>query len=171
MTSKNVALNGQGITYAQNQTSGILVNGLPIELVSQWIEIWTKQSFAVSVSNELRRQYYKNDTEFSLVMRKAGYVPVRTKKLTGKEQQFWLYRVTGNDKGVSTNKNNKINRFIPFVQYSKRPIRTFERIAVDGQWLYVYADHIRFLTKKCHRVEGVRVQGYTAKGIELREVV
>ncbi|WP_340618977.1 hypothetical protein [Xenorhabdus entomophaga] len=103
-------------------------------------------------------------------MRKAGYVPVRTKKLTGKEQRFWLYRVTGNDKGVSTNKDNKINKFNPFVQYNKRPIRTFERIAVDGQWLYVYADHIRFLTKKRHRVEGVRVQGYTANGIEMREV-
>ncbi|WP_155399132.1 hypothetical protein [Xenorhabdus bovienii] len=50
-------------------------------------------------------------------------------------------------------------------------MRAFEHIAVDGQWLYVYADHIRFLTKKRHRVEGVRVQGYTAKGIELREVL
>ncbi|WP_340615399.1 hypothetical protein [Xenorhabdus entomophaga] len=50
MTSKKAALNGQGLAHAQNQTSGILVNGLPIELVSQWIEIWTKQSFAASVS-------------------------------------------------------------------------------------------------------------------------
>ncbi|MBD2819332.1 hypothetical protein ID852_01195 [Xenorhabdus sp. 42] len=170
MTSKNMALIGQGLPYTQNQTSGILVNGLPIELVSQWIEIWTKQSFAVSVSNELRRQYYKNDAEFSLAMRKAGYVLVHTRKLTGKRERFWLYRKTGNDKGVGIKEVIKINKFTPFVQYAKRPIRTFERIAIDGQWLYVYADHIRFLTKKRHRVGGVRVQGYTAQGIELREV-
>ncbi|OTA14277.1 antA/AntB antirepressor family protein [Xenorhabdus vietnamensis] len=113
----------------------------------------------------------RNDAEFSKLMRRLGYVPVRTRKLTGKRERFWLYRKTGNDKGVGTKEINKINRFTPFVQYAKRPIRTFERIAVDGQWLYVYADHIRFLTKKRHRVEGVRVQGYTAKGIELREVV
>ncbi|MDC9591668.1 hypothetical protein PSI23_20885, partial [Xenorhabdus sp. XENO-10] len=108
----------------------------------------------------------RNDAEFSKLMRRLGYVPVRTRKLTGKRERFWLYRKTGNDKGVGTKEINKINRFTPFVQYAKRPIRTFERIAVDGQWLYVYADHIRFLTKKRHRVEGVRVQGYTAKGIE-----
>ncbi|CDG99609.1 hypothetical protein [Xenorhabdus bovienii] len=120
---------------------------------------------------EYLNQLIRNDAEFSKLMRRLGYVPVRTRKLTGKRERFWLYRKTGNDKGVGIKEINKINRFTPFVQYAKRPVRAFDRIAVDGQWLYVYADHIRFLTKKRHRVEGVRVQGYTAKGIELREVL
>ncbi|MDC9623831.1 hypothetical protein PSI22_19885 [Xenorhabdus sp. XENO-7] len=120
---------------------------------------------------EYLSQLIRNDAEFSKLMRRLGYVPVRTRKLTGKRERFWLYRKTGNDKGVGTKEMNKINRFSPFVQYAKRPVRAFEHIAVDGQWLYVYADHIRFLTKKRHRVEGVRVQGYTAKGIDLREVL
>lgn len=83
--------------------SGVQVNGLPIELVRQWAEFWTKQSFAVSVPTELRRQYYPDDAAFSQAMRKAGYVPVRTRKLTGKLSSFWLYRVTGSDRGASHN--------------------------------------------------------------------
>ncbi|CDG20594.1 conserved protein of unknown function [Xenorhabdus poinarii G6] len=114
----------------------------------------------------------RNDAEFSRLMRRLGYIKVRTRQITGKINDVWVYR--NNEKGireVRTKEISKINRFTPFVQYAKRPVRTFERIAVDGQWLYVYADHIRFLTKKRHRVEGTRVQGYTAQGIELREVV
>ncbi|PHM29059.1 hypothetical protein [Xenorhabdus innexi] len=113
----------------------------------------------------------RNDAEFSKLMRRLGYIKVRTRQITGKINDVWVYR--HNEKGmkeVRTKEVSKINRFTPFVQYAKQPLRTFERIAVDGQWLYVYADHIRFLTKKRHRVEGVRVQGYTAKGVELREV-
>lgn len=170
MKTKNSSLTAGGLPYAKKQTSGILVNGLPIELVRGWSEFRTKQSFAVSVSDELRRQYYKDDSAFSKAMYKAGYVPVRTRKLTGKRERFWLYRVTGNDKGVGTKEPSKINEFVPFVQYSKRPASTRKKVAVDGQWLYVYADHIRFLTKKRHRVDGIRVQGYTAKGIDMREV-
>ncbi len=32
-------------------------------------------------------------------------------------------KLTGNDKGLSTNKNNKINKFIPFVQHVNQPSR------------------------------------------------
>ncbi|WP_052726056.1 hypothetical protein [Xenorhabdus bovienii] len=46
----------------------------------------------------------RNDAEFSKLMRRLGYVPVRTRKLTGKRERFWLYRKTGNDKGVGTKK-------------------------------------------------------------------
>ncbi|PHM64812.1 hypothetical protein Xsto_02563 [Xenorhabdus stockiae] len=114
----------------------------------------------------------RNDAEFSKLMRRLGYVKVRTRQITGKINDVWIYRHNERSiKEVRTKEKLKNNKLTPFVQYAKRPIKTFERIAVDGQWLYVYADHIRFLTKKRHRVEGVRVQGYTAKGIELREVV
>ncbi|MDE1476614.1 hypothetical protein [Xenorhabdus bovienii] len=113
----------------------------------------------------------RNDAEFSKLMRRLGYVKVRTRQITGKINDVWIYRHNERDiKEVRTKERIKNNKIDPFVQYIKRPARAFDRIAVDGQWLYVYADHIRFLTKKRHRVEGVRVQGYTAKGIELREV-
>ncbi|MDE9447774.1 hypothetical protein KKJ04_20000 [Xenorhabdus bovienii] len=46
----------------------------------------------------------RNDAEFSKLMRRLGYVPVRTRKLTGKRERFWLYRKIGNDKGVGTKK-------------------------------------------------------------------
>jgi hypothetical protein len=36
-----------------------------------------------------------------------------------------------------------------------------KRVALDGKWQHVYADHIRFLAKKRHRVDGVRMQGYS----------
>ncbi|MCG3460272.1 hypothetical protein L7G72_00045 [Xenorhabdus bovienii] len=114
----------------------------------------------------------RNDAEFSKLMRRLGYVKVRTRQITGKINDVWIYRHNERDlKEVRTKERIKNNKIDPFVQYAKRPVRAFDRIAVDGQWLYVYADHIRFLTKKRHRVEGVRVQGYTAKGIDLREVL
>ena len=147
--------------------SGVLVNGLPIELVRQWEEFWTKQSFAVSVPTELRRQYYSDDAAFGQAMREAGYVPVRTKKLTGKQESFWLYRVTRNDKGVCKSENHINNELRHFVQVSLTPQKAFKLAAVDGQWLYVYDDHIRFLTKKRVRVDGKQVTGYTAKGVRL----
>ncbi|ECK2143463.1 hypothetical protein FQW43_27890, partial [Salmonella enterica subsp. enterica serovar Enteritidis] len=50
----------------------------------------------------------------------------------------------------------------PVVQTMTKPHPWFKCVALDGKWQYVYADHIRFLTKKRHRVDGVRVQGYTA---------
>lgn len=143
------------------------VNGLPIQLVRQWAEFWTKQSFAVSVPTELRRQHYPDDAEFGKAMREAGYVPVRTKQITGKEARFWLYRKTGNDKGLSLIGDNKNNELFHFVQASEKPKKAFKRVAVDGKWLFVYEDHIRFLTKKRVRVDGKQVTGYTAKGVRL----
>ncbi|MCC8378961.1 hypothetical protein [Xenorhabdus sp. PB30.3] len=138
----------------------------------------------------------KSNIEFGRLMTRLGYIKIRTDKITGHKETFWVYRsaekglnarekqpqidtsyarvikrISHGKQSLCPNTSLKNNVFTPFVQYAKQPIRTFERIAVDGQWLYVYADHIRFLTKKRHRVEGVRVQGYTAKGIELREVV
>ncbi|MDE1476420.1 hypothetical protein KKJ22_07330 [Xenorhabdus bovienii] len=112
----------------------------------------------------------KDNAEFSRLMKRLGYIKVRTRKITGSLQDFWVYRHKEKITPLRTKERIKNNKIAPFVQYAKRPVRAFERIAVDGQWLYVYADHIRFLTKKRHRVEGVRVQGYMAKGIELREV-
>ncbi|HEJ9057487.1 TPA: hypothetical protein SML50_001753 [Serratia fonticola] len=147
--------------------SGVQVNGLPIELVRQWAEFWTKQSFAVSVPTELRRQYYPDDAAFSQAMRKAGYVPVRTRKLTGKLSSFWLYRVTGSDRGVCTEETTASKAYGGFVQASEKPQKAFKRVAVDGKWLHVYDDHIRFLTKKRVRVDGKQVMGYTAKGVRL----
>ncbi|MCE9886532.1 hypothetical protein [Obesumbacterium proteus] len=162
---KLTALTGCGRTHSDSITSGILVNGLHIELVRQWIEYPTKQSFAVSVSTEVRRQYYLNDAAFSEAMREAGYLPVRTRKLTGKDGRFWLYRATGKDKGVVAEKTAPHKACSVFVQVSEQPRKAFKRVAVDGKWLSVYADHIRFLTKKRVRVEGKQVMGYTAKGL------
>ncbi|EHI7337533.1 hypothetical protein V0N18_004345 [Salmonella enterica] len=143
------------------------VNGLPLSMVDQWREYPTTRSFAVSVPAALRRQYYPDDAAFSKAMREAGYVPVRTRKLTGKDARFWLYRVTGNDKGGVAAEPAPRKASAPVVQTMTRPHPWFKRVALDGKWRYVYADHIRFLTKKCHRVEGVRVQGYTAGGLKV----
>lgn len=143
------------------------VNGLPLSMVKQWQEYPTKRTFAVSVPTELRRQYYPNDAAFSQAMRRAGYMAVRTRKLTGKRERFWLYRVTGNDKEVGTAEPAPRKASAPVVQTMTKPHPWFKRVALDGQWQYVYADHIHFLTKKRHRVDGVRVQGYTAGGLKM----
>ncbi|EIN1895296.1 hypothetical protein LN255_001106 [Salmonella enterica subsp. enterica serovar Cerro] len=151
---------GKGFTTRERKEPD--VNGLPLSMVDQWQEYQTKRSFAVSVSTELRRQYYPDDAAFSKAMREAGYVPVRTRKLTGKDARFWLYRVTGNDKGVVAAESAPHKACAPVVQTISKPHPWFKRVALDGKWQHVYADHIRFLTKKRHRVDGVRVQGYTA---------
>lgn len=165
MKLKKSPFAGEGQTHSKPVTSGILVNGLPIELVRQWTEYPTKQSFAVSVSTEVRRQYYRNDADFSRAMKAAGYVSVRTTQLTGKQESFWLYRKTGSDKGVCKSEVIKNNMLPHYVQVSEQPKKAFKCVAVDGKWLHVYADHIRFLTKKRVRVEGKQVMGYTAKGL------
>jgi len=165
MKLKKSPFAGEGQTHSKPITSGILVNGLPIELVRQWTEYPTKQSFAVSVSTEVRRQYYPNDAAFGKAMRVAGYVPVRTRKLTGKKDSFWLYRRTVNDKGVCPQEPASHKACSVVVQTMTKPQPWFKHIALDGKWQYVYADHIRFLTKKRHRVDGERVQGYTAKDL------
>jgi hypothetical protein len=87
-------------------------------------------------------------------MREAGYVPVRTRKLTGKQASYWLYRVTGDDKGVCTAEPAPRKASAPVVQTMTKPHPWFKRVALDGKWQHVYADHIRFLTKKRHRVDG-----------------
>lgn len=150
----------------KDKTAGS-VNGLPLAMVRQWTEYQTKRSFAVSIPVELRRQHYPNDAAFGNSMRKAGYVSVRTRKLTGKLESFWLYRVTGNDKGVCTAETTQQKACSVVVQAIAKPHPWFKRVALDGKWLHVYADHIRFLTKKRHRVDGVRVQGYTAGGLKV----
>lgn len=143
------------------------VNGLPLVMVRQWTEYQTKRSFAVSIPAELRRKYYPDDAAFGKAMRDAGYVPVRSRKLTGKDARFWLCRVSGNDKGVVAAEPAQCKACSVVVQTMTKPHPWFKRVALDGKWLYVYADHISFLTKKRHRVDGVRVQGYTASGLKV----
>ncbi|MDA5535836.1 MULTISPECIES: hypothetical protein [Yersinia] len=164
------ALIGCGQTQPKIVLSGINVNGLPIEFVGQWTEYWTKQSFAISVPANIRRQYYPDDSAFSVAMRKAGYVPVRTRKLTGKDGRFWLYRVTGKDKGVVAPVPANSKAYNPFVQVSHKPRYGYNEVALDGKLLHVYGDHIRLLTKKRVRVNGKQVQGYTAKGLRVEVV-
>lgn len=164
------ALIGSGQTQPKIVLSGINVNGLPIEFVSQWTEYWTKQSFAISVPANIRRQYYPDDSAFSVAMRKAGYVPVRTRKLTGKDGRFWLYRVTGKDKGVVALVPANSKACGLFVQVSHKPRYGYNEVALDGKLLHVYGDHIRLLTKKRVRVNGKQVQGYTAKGLRVEVV-
>ncbi len=108
------------------------VNGLPLSMVHQWQEYPTKRTFAVSVSTELRRQYYLNDAVFSKAMRNAGYVPVRTRRLTGKLASVWLYRVTGNDKGVCTAEPAPRKASAPVVQTMTKPHPWFKRVALSG---------------------------------------
>ncbi|UNK22416.1 hypothetical protein [Yersinia intermedia] len=164
------ALIGSTQTQPKIVLSGINVNGLPIEFVDQWTEYWTKQSFAISVPANIRRQYYPDDSAFSVAMRKAGYVPVRTRKLTGKDGRFWLYRVTGKDKGVVAPVPANSKAYNPFVQVSHKPRYGYNEVALDGKLLHVYGDHIRLLTKKRVRVNGKQIQGYTAKGLRVEVV-
>lgn len=163
MTATNTASQKESPSLAGSKEPN--VNGLPLSMVRQWCEYPAKRTFTVSVPTELRRQYYLNDADFSEAMRDAGYVPVRTRKLTGKDARFWLYRVTGNDNVVVAEKPLPHKAYGVFVQVSEQPRKTFKRVAVDGKWLHVYADHIRFLAKKRVRVEGKQVMGYTAKGV------
>ncbi|EAR2106002.1 hypothetical protein EGV09_14115 [Salmonella enterica] len=146
------------------------VNGLPLSMVAQWQEYQTKRTFAVSVPVELRRQYSPDDATFGKAMRETGYIPVRTRKLTGKLASYWLYRVTGNDKGVCTVEPAPRKAYKAVVQTVTKPHPWFNRVALNGKWQYVYADHIRLLTKKRHRVDGLRVQGYTAAGLAVEVI-
>lgn len=162
------ALQSKGLPLAGSKEPD--VNGLPLSMVHQWQEYPTKRSFAVSVPVELRRQYYPDDATFGKAMREAGYTPVRTRKLTGKKDSFWLYRVTGNDKGVCPAEPVPHKASVPVVQTISKPHPWFKRVALDGKWQHVYADHIHLLTKKRHRVDGVRVQGYTAAGLTVEVI-
>ncbi len=137
----------------------------------------------------------KNDAEFSRLMGRLGYVKIRTRKITGRFETFWVYRSA--EKGLSATEKQPLidanyvavvkrvsggkqevcaegtaphKASESFVQMSNIPRYGYNRVAVDGEWLYVYADHINKLTKKRHRLDGVRVQGYTAKGLRVEVV-
>lgn len=168
MTTAMTAVQSKGFPVAGSKEPD--VNGLPLSMVDQWQEYQTTRTFAVSVPSALRRQYYPDDAAFGKAMRDAGYVTIRTRKLTGKLESFWLYRVTGDDKGVCTAEPAQRKACSVVVQAMTKPHPWFKRVALDGKWQYVYADHIRFLTKKRHRVDGVRVQGFTAGGLSVEVI-
>ncbi|MEN3259981.1 hypothetical protein AAH678_14720 [Sodalis endosymbiont of Spalangia cameroni] len=114
----------------------------------------------------------RDNAEFSKLMRRLGYIQVRSRKITGLLETFWLYRSTrhelAKDTPLRTDKGLSKKAFIPFVQASERERFGFKRIPIDGKWLHVYADHIRFLTKKRIRIDGRQLTGYTAKGIPVQ---
>ncbi len=137
----------------------------------------------------------KNDAEFSRLMGRLGYVKIRTRKITGRKEAFWIYRSA--EKGLSAAEKQplmdasysdvvkRISRgkqevcpegaaphkaSEPFVQVSHKPRYGYNEVAVDGKLLHVYGDHIRLLTKKRVRVNGKQVQGYTAKGLRVEVV-
>lgn len=113
----------------------------------------------------MRRQFYPDDAAFGKAMREAGYVSVRTRKLTGKDARFWLYRVTGNDKGGVAAESAPHKASAVTVQASETERFAFKRVAVDGRYLWVYADHIHFLKKIRTRISGKQVQGYSARNV------
>ncbi|HGJ5878452.1 MAG TPA: hypothetical protein ACHBZ9_05085, partial [Arsenophonus nasoniae] len=109
----------------------------------------------------------RNDAEFSKLMKRLGYIKVRTRKITGKLNDFWIYRCKEKSlKQVRTKEIIKNNKLTPFVQYVNQPMKAFKHILVDGEYRYVYEDHIHFLTKKRQRIAGKQLTGYTAKGVE-----
>lgn len=113
----------------------------------------------------------RNDAEFSKLMKRLGYTKVRTRKITGMLNDFWIYRCKERRVNeLRTKENIKNNELIGLVQYTKQPAKAFKHILVDGKYCYVYEDHIHFLTKKRQRIAGKQVTGYTAKGVEMREV-
>ena len=103
-------------------------------------------------------------------MTRLGYVSTRTRKMTGRFERFWVYRIRGKgllDEGKCADNQLLKNNFIPFVQASERERFGFKRISVDGKWLHAYADHIRFLAKKRIRIDGRQLTGYTAKEVNV----
>lgn len=103
-------------------------------------------------------------------MTRLDYVSIRIRKITGRFESFWIYRTRSQgllDEGVRADKQLSKKTFIPLVQVSERERFGFKRIPVDGKWLHVYADHIRFLTKKRVRIDGRQLTGYTAKDISV----
>lgn len=112
----------------------------------------------------------KSNIEFGRLMMRLGYIQIRTRQITGRKETFWLYRsmvkkLSSGKKSLCPQEPAQHKSCSVVVQTMTKPHPWFKHIALDGKWQYVYADHIRFLTKKRHRVDGVRVQGYTAKGL------
>lgn len=48
------------------------------------------------------------------------------------------------------------------MQVLHKPRYGYNEVALDGELLHVYGDHIHLLTKKRVRVNGKQIQGYTA---------
>lgn len=112
----------------------------------------------------------KSNIEFGRLMMRLGYIQIRTRQITGRKETFWLYRsmakkLSSGKKSLCPQETTQHKACSVVVQTMTKPHPWFKHVALDGKWQYVYADHIRFLTKKRHRVDGVRVQGYTAKGV------
>lgn len=112
----------------------------------------------------------KSNIEFGRLMMRLGYIQIRTRQITGRKETFWLYRsmvkkLSSCKKSLCPQEPAPHKACSVVVQTMTKSHPWFKHIALDGKWQYVYADHIRFLTKKRHRVDGVRVQGYTAKGL------
>ncbi|MFS1539360.1 MAG: hypothetical protein ACL7BU_12490 [Candidatus Phlomobacter fragariae] len=119
----------------------------------------------------------KSNNEFGRLMARLGYIKVRTRKITGHKETFWVYRCA--EKEIKESKARKTlcpsNTLIykynnQFVQYTKQPVKAFKHIIVDGEYYYVYEDHIHFLTKKRQRIAGKQVTGYTAKAVDMIEI-
>lgn len=126
---------------------------------------WTRESI------DYLNRVIRDNAEFSRLMVRLGYVQVRTRKITGQKETFWLYRSSHRELADDTPLRPKdpapYKASSPVVQTMTKPHPWFKCVALDGKWQFVYADHIRFLTKKRHRVDGVRVQGYTAGGLKV----
>ncbi|MFS1538908.1 MAG: hypothetical protein ACL7BU_09635 [Candidatus Phlomobacter fragariae] len=113
----------------------------------------------------------RNNAEFSKLMKRLGYIKVRTRKITGKLNDFWIYRCKERIiKELRTKEIIKNNRLKRIVQYTKQPMKAFKHILVDGEYRYVYEDHIHFLTKKRQRIASKQLTGYTAKAVDMREI-
>lgn len=113
----------------------------------------------------------RDNAEFGRLMMRLGYVQVRTRKITGKKETFWLYRSSHRELVIDTplRPQEPLPRKVSCVtvQASESERFAFKRVAVDGRYLWVYADHIRFLKKIRTRVNGKQVQGYSAQNVNL----
>lgn len=111
----------------------------------------------------------RDNAEFGRLMVRLGYVQVRTRKITGQWETFWLYRSSAREflekAPLRAEQAAPQKASVVTVQASESERFAFKRVAVDGRYLWVYADHIRFLKKIRTRVNGKQVQGYTAKGL------
>ncbi|MFV0547720.1 MAG: hypothetical protein ACK5M5_03235 [Limnobaculum xujianqingii] len=183
MTIKKSGNSRKGYPYAQNTGSNIpAINDdgylLALNRAGAWKEYTRRNNgnslstFAVRVCPNKRKALFlpiKNDAEFSCFMVRLGYIQIRTRKITGYKESFWLYRSSGKelaeDKGVCPRISLPCKAYSIVVQVSSIPQKAFKLVALDGNWSYVYDDHIRFLTKKRIWVDGKQVQGYTAKGL------
>ncbi len=113
----------------------------------------------------------RDNAEFGLLMGRLGYVRVRTAQISGRKECFWLYRTTSLEAKGNTPlcpQERGPHKASPVtVQASETKRFAFTRVAVDGRYLWVYDDHIRYLKKIRTRIGGKQVQGYSAKNSKL----